>query len=270
MGILSNVGKFLTKNPIGQKITRGLDTLSGVVTNPLTAIKKGTGASTAAFQAATPAQNVFKTITNVGLTAATVAGLGQVAGLTRAGTLGATVGGGVVKGITATGGAIGKSFVSHPISTAAAGLIGAPLVFGALSKKPEVIIQAPKAAYESGQKIVDLITDHPVASAVIGGVTGGVAAYEGYKYLFPDTATSKLPSTQTLPAAGIAPATAISTDNMAAASPQTAATQTLTKTKAKSTKRRHKKRKSSNLVGKTQIINIKDTAGRDTYNFGKV
>jgi len=70
MGLLSKLKSGVIKT---------LDTLSGIVTNPVTAVTQGVKASTAAYTSATTSQNVLKTVYNTGAAAAVVAGGAVVA-----------------------------------------------------------------------------------------------------------------------------------------------------------------------------------------------
>ena len=89
----------------------------------------------------------------------------------------------IVSAVSKTASTVGKTFVAHPISTAAGVLVGVPLVAGVISKKPELVTSLPSKAFSTGQGLVDVIEEHPVASGIVGGVTGGTLLYEGYKYL---------------------------------------------------------------------------------------
>jgi len=76
---------------------------------------------------------------------------------------------------------VGSSFVKAPIPTTVATLIGAPLVFGAVTKNPKLITDLPKQSFNLGQKLASVPEEHPVGTAVVGGLVGGVLLYEAFK-----------------------------------------------------------------------------------------
>jgi hypothetical protein len=178
MGILSSVSKFLTTNPVGKAVTKGLDTFTGVVTNPITAITKGTTASTAAFKAATPIQNAIKTVINTGTVAATVVGAGAVA-----------------KGGTATLVNAAKALIPGSTKGKVIAAIAAPVVIGAAINQPAKVAQAalntPASLANFGGNAANLlanpslanaktlVTENPLISTLVGGaavatIGGGV------------------------------------------------------------------------------------------------
>ena len=94
----------------------------------------------------------------------------------------------VASSVSSAGGAVakavGKSFIDSPIKATVGTLIGAPLVIGAIAKKPSVLIDLPKKSYATGGKIVEVVQKNPVPSAIIGGISGGVLGYELIDKLF--------------------------------------------------------------------------------------
>lgn len=143
-----------------------------------------------------------------------------------------------------------KSAVAHPIPTAASVLIGAPLVAGVVFQKPSLVTDLPKESFNTGRKLVGVIQDHPVESAVIGGITGGVLAYEGYKALT-GTSSTNTPSGAVLPtnSGGLVP-TDISN---AATQPITPATQVMGREISTSSRRR---KKASKKINSTQNVRV--------------
>jgi len=184
MGLLSSLKAF-GQNTLksGNVLGKSLDVISGVFSHPITAVMKGVSASTKAFTEQTKGQRALSTLTATAGYVTAVTGAGALSGLTKAGTFGGAVSKAISTAITGTAKAIGKSFVAHPISTSAGVLLGAPLVAGVISKKPELITSLPSKAFAGGQGLVNVIEEHPVTSAVVGGVAGGTLLYEGYKYL---------------------------------------------------------------------------------------
>jgi len=76
---------------------------------------------------------------------------------------------------------IGKQATQHPIQTFIAGTVGIPTVLGVIAEKPSLLTSLPQTAYEGGKKLVNVIEEHPIASAIVGSVGGGVALYEAGK-----------------------------------------------------------------------------------------
>jgi hypothetical protein len=74
--------------------------------------------------------------------------------------------------------------IAHPIPVVASALVGVPLVVGVIATKPSLLIDLPKKAFKTGEELVNVVEEHPVATAVLGGVTGGVLLYEGGKAIF--------------------------------------------------------------------------------------
>ena len=187
MGLLSSLKAF-GQNTLksGNVLGKSLDVISGVFSHPITAVTKGVSASTKAFTEQTKGQRALSTLTATAGYVTAVTGAGALSGLTKAGTFGGAVSKAISTAITGTAKAIGKSFVAHPISTSAGVLLGAPTVAVIISKKPELITSLPKKAYEGGQKLVDVIEENPNASAVVGGIGGGVLLYELYDKLLKD------------------------------------------------------------------------------------
>jgi len=158
MGLLSKIGNSLVK---------ALDTVSGVVTNPVTAITKGVAASTKAYNEAKPITNIVKTVTNVGLAAGAVVGVGAL-----------------FEGGTA---ALGKAVQAVIPSTAKGKVIAAvtaPIAVGVIATQPaksaEAILNAPSSLANFGSNVGNLIKDpslsnatnivkeNPVISAAVG------------------------------------------------------------------------------------------------------
>ena len=176
MGLLSSIGKFLNTNPVGKAITKTLDTISGIVTNPVTAITQGTAASTKKFVEASPITNAVKTVTNVGLAAAAVVGVGAVA----------------EGGLAAVGSAASKLIPSTTKGKVIAA-VATPVVAGAVLKQPakaaETILNAPSSLANFGGNAAELIAnpslsnaktlikENPVVATLAGA--GAVAAIGG-------------------------------------------------------------------------------------------
>jgi len=100
-----------------------------------------------------------------------------------------------------TAAAIGKAAIVHPIQTTTATLIGIPLITGLLSTgSPERNIAAiGSSSYKAGSELGNVITEHPIAAAVIGSITGGVAAYEIGKALIGEAEQTTKGLIDTLP-----------------------------------------------------------------------
>lgn len=271
MGLLSGISKFLTTNPVGKVITKSLDTLSGIVTNPVIAITKGTTASTKAFTTATPITNAVKTITNIGLAAAAVVGVGAVAegGL-------AAVGSGVSKLIPST--TKGKVIAA----------VAAPVVLGAVAKQPaaaaQAVLNTPSSLANFGGNAAQLIanpslsnaktliSENPVVASVVGGaaVIGagvglGTAAslisnYQNTKAVKENTAATLGGASDSLPISvsdqsgrmfSIQP---VQQGALASATPVTPQTQSVSKSGA--VRRRKRKSKSSAPTSLNQKVNV--------------
>lgn len=91
-------------------------------------------------------------------------------------------------GAAAAANAVGRAAIAHPIQTAAGLFVGAPLVTGVLAgegQSPEKNIGSlSSAAYNTGQGLINVAQEHPVGTAILGSVVGGVAAYEVGKKIF--------------------------------------------------------------------------------------
>jgi len=134
--------------------------------------------------------------------------------------------------------AVGKSFVTAPIPTSAAVLIGAPVVAGVIRQKPELLVDLPKTSYNAGKGLVDVIERNPVQAALIGGVTGGLLAYEAGSAIFGDDAPSPAAA---LPSSNIPPGAVASSPDVAS-EPLTRETQVLGKEVRSGTPRKRKRR----------------------------
>jgi len=179
MGLITALKSFGQRTITGQNVLgKSLDTLSGVFSHPVTAVTKGVGAATEQMLKESKTQRALSTLTATAGYVSVVAGAGALTGATKAGTLGGVVTTGIKKAITGISKAVGKSFVSHPISTTAAVLLGAPMVAGVIKAKPEIITSLPAKSFKGGEKLVEVIEENPVAAAVVGGIPAGVAAYE--------------------------------------------------------------------------------------------
>lgn len=165
MGLFSNIGNavkgFLTSNPVGKTITKTLDTLSGIVTNPVTAITKGTAASTAAFQNASPITNTVKTITNTALAGAAVATAGSALGLTVPGTLGSSVAGGTA----AAAKALIPTTTKGKVIGGTVAVLGAGVAIAQPAKTAEAVLSAPAAVANLGGNVANFISDPSLSSA---------------------------------------------------------------------------------------------------------
>lgn len=106
---------------------------------------------------------------------------GKILGLATAGTAtGLLIASG---GATAGAKVIATQAITKPIQTATAGLIGIPLIVGAVTtgSPEENIAKISQSAYKAGAGIVETIQEHPTASAVIGSVAGGFGIYQVVK-----------------------------------------------------------------------------------------
>lgn len=140
-----------------------LDTVSGIVTNPITAITQGTSASTQKFLQATPLQNTAKTIVNTGIAGGLVVGAGAAA----------------EAGITKTTQVILGQIIKHPVATTGT-LIAVPAIISS-HKLQQTVEDLPAKGVSLGTdtgKFIDnptvagakqIIEDHPVVSSVVAG-----------------------------------------------------------------------------------------------------
>lgn len=287
MGILSGAKEFLTKNPVGQKITKGLNVFSGVVQNPITAITKGAPAAEQQFLKDSPIQRATKTLITTGTAVAATLGAGTVAGR-------ALLGQAIKSAPTVAKSLIPKSFIGKVAGTAAV-TAGAPLLFGQIAKDPaaaaRAVEQAPSKiigfqenlygfskdpSLEKAQKIFQdnpfLATGTaaalaaPLISAVpagIGFVAGEVLGSKDKK----EKLTVELPTTPlTTGTAATTAQTDTSFSSVAAPSPIAPITAPVSQRTATVRKRRRKTRRKTEYAKKV-TINIKDNAGKDTYNF---
>jgi len=149
---MSLIKNFFTGTTVGKGIAKGLDTLSGIVTNPITAITKGTKASTEKFLNANPLTNTVKTITNVGLVAA-----------------GVYAGGAIAAGEGAALASKAVTLIPKTIKGKAAAGTGALLLGGAFISEPaktgEAVLTAPSSIANVGGNIANLIAEPSLASA---------------------------------------------------------------------------------------------------------
>jgi len=167
---------------IGGGIVKALDTVSGIVTNPYTAITKGTKASTQKFISSTPLQNVAKTVVNVGGAALAVTGIGVAAGA----------------GIKATAVAVGKTIIANPGKSLAAGA-GVSLLAQS-SRSREALEEAPSSFVDFTGNIGKFIDDPSFSTAaniakenpVITGLAVTGAALVAGKVVIPALATASL------------------------------------------------------------------------------
>jgi len=99
-----------------------------------------------------------------------------------------------------------SSAAAHPIQTVVGGVIGVPLIVGAIAgsgQSPEVTVgKLSGGAYKAGETLVNTAQEHPIVTAIIGSVTGGVAAYEVGKEFFGGE-DSKITQLPTIPATGM-------------------------------------------------------------------
>lgn len=270
MGLLSSVGKFFATTKVGQAIAKPLDVLSGIVTNPVTALTKGTSAATATFKAASVTENVSKTILNVGTAALIVTGVGAAATAAKAGTLTPAI-------ATAA-----KSLIPATVKGKVVAAIAAPIVVGAVSKKPvetaKALIKAPSELGKFGADVAtfaatpsietgkQLITESPIIAAGIGLALGGATALK----VAPAIASARQVSaiqeqTEALREFSIQPKTtqplkAIRIEEItdekpatSAPTPVTPATQQITKT---ATTRRKRAKKKPIITAMSQKVNV--------------
>lgn len=152
MSLFSGITNFLTNNPVGKVITNTLNTISGIVTNPVTAITQGTAASTQKFINSTPLQNTVKTVTNVGLAAVATVGAGAIA----------------EGGITTIGNAV-KAIIPATTKGKIIGAIAAPIAIGAFTSAPakttQAILEAPSNFANFGQNLGVLVQHPSIATA---------------------------------------------------------------------------------------------------------
>ena len=170
-GSIGNVIKSAANTAVGKTITKALDTISGVVTNPVTAITQGLGASTQKFVEAKPITNIVKTVTNVGVAAGAVVGIGAIA----EGGFAA-----VAKGAQA----IIPSTTKGKVIAA----VAAPVVVGAVIKEPakaaETALNAPSKLANFGGNLAEVITNPSIEGAkqlvkenpIIAGAAGVAVA----------------------------------------------------------------------------------------------
>lgn len=170
--IVKDVGKKLVK-----ATTDALDTNTALFSHPIEFITKGKDATISK----TYEEGKGKTALNIVKNTATAAA--ALVGGSAAATSGA-----LKSGAAAVGKKAVELAITKPIQTAVGLGVGVPLVAGVISKKPEIVTKAPQVAFNTGQGLVDVITEHPTATALIGSIGGGVAAYEiGKNLLDSDT-----------------------------------------------------------------------------------
>lgn len=283
--LLSGAKNFLTKNPVGQVITKSLNVFSGIVQNPITALTKGAGAAEKQFLEDSPLKRTVKTLITTGTAAAATFGAGTVAGR-------ALVGQAIKSAPSFAKSLIPKSFVGKAFVGSAA-LVGAPALTAQITKDPlgalRAVEQAPSKligfqeniygfsmnpSLESAGKI---FKDNPylatgAAAALIAPLATGIPA--GIGFVAGEVLGSKKDSggLQTLPQPlnlppeskkeqkALTPAEGVST------SPTTAETTKLSKVKD-TTKKTRKRRRRKVISEPKQIINIKDSRGNDKYYF---
>lgn len=167
MGLIANIKNIMSSNQYESKIKKvtnlALTALTkpiGFITNTQKAYEKTSkqGATSLAIQGGLNAAAVVAPFSSAARSAATTA----------------------AKSVAKT---IVQSAVKNPIPTTAAVLAGGPLVAGAISKNPSIVTELPSKAFETGKKLVETIQEHPTATALVGGLTGGVLAYEAGKAL---------------------------------------------------------------------------------------
>lgn len=188
MGLLSSIASLALKPSvaIGNLITAGVEKVTG----------KDYGRTTSQQLAST--------------TAGKALGLGIAA--TGAALLVTT--GAAAKAVKVVAPKVASTAIAHPLATASGVLVGAPLLTGVISKKPELVTELPKKSFETGQGLVDIISEHPIASGAVASVTGGVAAYEVGKAIFgkgetvienniPEVSAATTPALEAIPSASL-------------------------------------------------------------------
>lgn len=132
---------------IGGKISKGLDVLSGIVTNPITAVTKGVKESTAKFNAGTRGENVAKALTTGAGAALAVVGIGAAASA----------------GTAATVKAVAKAVANNPKKSVAAA-VAIPIVTKS-TKVQQGVEDLPGSVYNFGSNIGNLIDNPSLANA---------------------------------------------------------------------------------------------------------
>lgn len=89
-----------------------------------------------------------------------------------------TIGNALVSAGSTVGKTIVSTAVSHPIATAAAVTVGAPVLAGVVVSNPKIVTQLPGEAYDTGTKLGKFIKENPKTAVVIGaaGLIGGAIA----------------------------------------------------------------------------------------------
>jgi len=177
MGLFQSIGKGLAKT---------LDQLSGVVTNPLTAITKGISAAEKQYVEASKVSNITKVITNTALAAGAAVGIGAVA-----------------SGGTAAIATGAKALIPSTAKGKIIAAVAAPIAIGAVVQAPvqtaKAVASAPSELAEFGGGIAKLITQPSVESAkelfedspILTTLTGAALVGGAAKSILPAIATTR-------------------------------------------------------------------------------
>jgi len=166
----------------------------------------------------------------------------------------------------ATGSMIGQSFVKAPIQTSAAVLVGAPLIAGVIASDPQIVTEIPKKSFQTGASLIETIKEHPIGTAILGSVAGGVAAYEGYKALTDEGIIKEETKEKILNSSEEAlPVSQSGNKGISSAVPITPETQIIGKA-AKSVSIRKKKKKGGFLEGNRQTMRVNIFNSTKNYN----
>ncbi len=171
MSLLSSIGKVVkdVKRNIGNVVYDTINVSKIALTNK---DLMGKETKLTATTSSSKVNKVLETVANHPLTTA-----GVIAGGLNPKTV-YSAGSSVVKKVASS---VGTKLVTNPIPTTAAVLVGAPLIAGIVSNKPSLLVDLPKASFQTGKKLIDVIEKHPVEAGLVGAVTGGVLAYEVFK-----------------------------------------------------------------------------------------